>query len=171
MRPMKNADAKNDAALIANATFLPAIIVTMPPADAPSASIADHVALESALAGNSSSAVVRFGMIAVRAGSKKAAAVTVNAITAYAIHTWSPRRTRSSPRIRHPRTMSEAIISFRRSTRSTTTPASGATSAIGRICTIIIHATAVAEPVKSSSSANTATALNQSPSCEIAWPV
>ena len=43
--------------------------------------------------------------------------------------------------------------------------------AIGRNCTIIIHATAVADPVRSSSSANTATELNQSPSCEIVCPM
>ena len=43
--------------------------------------------------------------------------------------------------------------------------------ATGRNWTIIIHATAVADPVRSSSSANTATALNQSPSCEIVWPM
>src|SRR4051812_13582750 len=42
--------------------------------------------------------------------------------------------------------------------------------AIGRNCTIIIHATAVADPVRSSSKANTATELNQSPSCETVWP-
>jgi hypothetical protein len=67
--------------------------------------------------------------------------------------------------------MSLAIITRRRFTRSTTTPASGPTSAIGRNCTISIHATAVAEPVRSSSSAYTATALNQSPSCETVWPM
>ena len=38
-------------------------------------------------------------------------------------------------------------------------------------CTIIIQATAVAEPVRSSSSANTATELNQSPSCEMVCPM
>ena len=67
--------------------------------------------------------------------------------------------------------MSATIISRRRSTRSTTTPAIGPTIATGRNWTIIIHATAVAEPVRSSSSANTATELNQSPSCEIVWPM
>ena len=41
------------------------------------ASMADHVALDSALAGSSSSAVVTFGIVAVRAGSKNADAVTV----------------------------------------------------------------------------------------------
>jgi len=34
-----------------------------------------------------------------------------------------------------------------------------------------IHATAVADPVRSSSSAYTATVLNQSPSCEIVCPM
>ena len=42
--------------------------------------------------------------------------------------------------------------------------------ATGRYCVIIIQATAVADPVRSSRSAYTATALNQSPSWEIAWP-
>jgi hypothetical protein len=67
--------------------------------------------------------------------------------------------------------MSAAIISRRRSTRSTTTPATGLTSATGKNCTISIQATIVAEPVRSRTSANTATVLNQSPSCEIVWPV
>src|SRR5436190_21169779 len=87
VRPMKKAETKNDAALIAKATFRPASAVTTPPTDAPIASMADHVALDSALAGSSSSAVVKLGIIAVRAGSKNAAALTVNAITRYAIQT------------------------------------------------------------------------------------
>ena len=66
---------------MANATSRPAIAVTTPPTDAPIASMADQVALDSALAGSSSSAVVKLGMIAVRAGSKNAAAATVSAIT------------------------------------------------------------------------------------------
>ena len=70
-----------------NATSRPATAVTTPPIDAPTASIADHVALASALAGSSSSSLVMFGIVAVRAGSKKAEAPTVSAITAYAIHT------------------------------------------------------------------------------------
>src|SRR5689334_17636730 len=86
---MKNAEAKNDAALIANATLRPATAVTRPPIDAPSASIADQVALDSALAGSSSSGDVTFGMVAVRAGSKNACAPTMIAMTRYAIHTWS----------------------------------------------------------------------------------
>ena len=45
------------------------------------ASIADQVALDSALAGSSSSADVMFGIVAVRAGSKNACAATVSAIT------------------------------------------------------------------------------------------
>jgi len=69
-----------------------------------------------------------------------------------------------------PRMMSLAIISRRRFTRSTTTPAIGPMIAIGRNCTISINETAVAEPVRSSSNAYTATALNQSPSCDTAWP-
>ena len=88
---MKKADAKNDSALTTNATLRPAIAVTMPPIDAPIASIADHVALDSAFAVSSSSAAVTFGIVAVRAGSKNACAPTVNAITTYAIHTWSRR--------------------------------------------------------------------------------
>ena len=49
--------------------------------------MADHVALDSAFAGSSSSADVRFGIVAVRAGSKNAEADTVAPITRYAIHT------------------------------------------------------------------------------------
>src|SRR5438093_7809617 len=86
VRAMKNADATNDRALTTNATFRPAIAVTMPPTDAPSASIADHVALESAFAGRSSPADVTLGIVAVRAGSKNACAPTITAITTYAIH-------------------------------------------------------------------------------------
>ena len=56
VRAMKYADAKNDSALTTNATLRPASAVTRPPIDAPSASIADQVALDSALAGSSSSA-------------------------------------------------------------------------------------------------------------------
>src|SRR4029079_17144766 len=78
---MNNADAKNDSALMTNATFRPAIAVTRPPTDAPTASIAAHVALATALAGISSSALVMFGIVAVRAGSKNAWAETVSAIT------------------------------------------------------------------------------------------
>ena len=66
---------------------------------------------------------------------------------------------------------SAAIMTRRRSTRSTTTPARGPTRAMGRNCTIIIQATAVADPVRSSSNPNTATELNQSPSCEMVWPM
>src|SRR5215510_55516 len=84
---MKNADAKNDSALMTNATFRPATAVTTPPTDAPSASMADQVALESALAGSSSSGDVTLGIVAVRAGSKNACAPTIAAITTYAIQT------------------------------------------------------------------------------------
>jgi MFS family permease len=52
-----------------------------------------------------------------------------------------------------PRRTSVAIISRRRFTRSTTTPATGPMTAIGRNCTMIISATDVALPVNSSSSA------------------
>src|SRR5215467_4120173 len=97
---MKNADAKNDSALTAKATLRPATAVTTPPIDAPIASIADHVALESALAASRSSATVTFGIVAVRAGSKKAWAPTAKAITTYAIQTSSRRRISSSARIR-----------------------------------------------------------------------
>src|SRR5436309_3183441 len=130
--PMQYADTKNDAALIANAMLRPAIAVTSPPTDAPAASIADHVAADSALAGSSSSSLVMLGMVAVRAGSKNADAATVSAITTYAIQTSSDRRTSSSPRINTPRTRSAAIIRRRRFDRSTTTPATGPTIAIGR---------------------------------------
>jgi len=84
---MNPADQKNEAALIANATLRPAMAVTTPPIDAPIASIADQVALERALAGNSSWSDVTFGIVAVRAGSKNADADIVNAMTTYAIHT------------------------------------------------------------------------------------
>src|SRR5262249_13216320 len=83
----KYADAKNDNALAPNAMFRPAMAVTAPPIDAPSASIADHVALDSALACSRSSGGVTWGMVACRAGSKKACAPTAIAITTYAIHT------------------------------------------------------------------------------------
>src|SRR5436190_10840541 len=78
---MKRADAKKDAALISKAILRPATAVTTPPTDAPIASMADHIALASALAGINSSALVKLGMIAVRAGSKNADAETVSAIT------------------------------------------------------------------------------------------
>src|SRR5437764_755527 len=84
---MKIADAKKEAALISKAMLRPAMAVTSPPSDAPIASIADHIALDNAFAGINSSAVVKLGMIAVRAGSKNADAHTVSAITTYAIHT------------------------------------------------------------------------------------
>src|SRR5688572_11913875 len=87
MRMMKIADAKNDAALMMKATLRPKMALTAPPSDAPIASIADQVALASALAGMSSSALVRFGIVAVRAGSKNAEADTVSAIRTYASHT------------------------------------------------------------------------------------
>ena len=87
VQTMKIADQKNDAALIVNATSRPATAVTTPPTDAPTASIADQVALASALAGSNSSSLVMFGIVAVRAGSKNADAATVGAITPYAIHT------------------------------------------------------------------------------------
>lgn len=78
---MKTADAKNDNALARKATFRPATAVTRPPTDAPIASIADHMAADRALAGSSSSADVMLGIVAVRAGSKKADALTVRAMT------------------------------------------------------------------------------------------
>src|SRR5689334_16420282 len=81
VRRMKIADAKKEAALISKATLRPATAVTRPPSDAPIASIADHMALDNAFAGINSSAVVKLGMIAVRAGSKNADADTVSAIT------------------------------------------------------------------------------------------
>ena len=68
-------------ALTTNATLRPASAVTRPPIDAPIASIADQVALDSALAGISSSADVMLGIVAVRAGSKNACAPTMSAIT------------------------------------------------------------------------------------------
>lgn len=79
---MKIAEMKNDAELTTKATSRPNTAVTTPPTDAPMASIADHVALESALAGSSSSPEVTFGIVAVRAGSKNACAETASAVTA-----------------------------------------------------------------------------------------
>src|SRR3954449_7322834 len=73
---IKHAEQKNDAAFAANATSRPNAAVTSPPTDAPIASMADHVAADSALAGSSSSADVMLGIVAVRAGSKKAEAAT-----------------------------------------------------------------------------------------------
>ena len=72
---------KNDAALMTNAISRPAMAVTRPPIDAPIASIAAHVALDSALAGSSSSRLVIAGIVAVLAGSKKADPETVSAMT------------------------------------------------------------------------------------------
>src|SRR5215212_11905958 len=76
-----HADAKNDSALTTKAVLRPANAVTSPPIEAPSASIAAQVALESALAGSSSSGVVTLGIVAVRAGSKNACAPTATVIT------------------------------------------------------------------------------------------
>src|SRR5581483_739689 len=84
---MNAADQKNESALITNATLRPKSAVTRPPIDAPTASIADHVALDNALAGSSSSSLVTFGIVAVRAGSKNACAPTTIAMTTYAIQT------------------------------------------------------------------------------------
>src|SRR5215831_18474741 len=78
---MNNAEAKKESALMTNARFRPKTADTRPPSDAPIASMADHVALERAFAGNSSSGDVTFGIVAVRAGSKKACAPTVSAVT------------------------------------------------------------------------------------------
>ncbi len=78
---MNQAETKNETPLMTNAISRPATAVTRPPIDAPMASIAAHVALDSALAGISSSLLVTLGMVAVRAGSKNAAPVTVMAIT------------------------------------------------------------------------------------------
>src|SRR5204863_2421177 len=98
---MKIAETKNDAELTTNATSRPKTAVTMPPTDAPTASMADHVALDNALAGSSSSPVVTFGIVAVLAGSKNACAMTAIAVTAYASHNWSTRRTSSRPGTTH----------------------------------------------------------------------
>src|SRR5918995_1144649 len=76
---MKYDDVKKESALTTKATLRPAIAVTRPPIEAPSASIADQVALDSALAGISSRSDVTFGMVAVRAGSKNDVAPTVSA--------------------------------------------------------------------------------------------
>ena len=78
---MKYADAKNESALTMKATLRPACAVTRPPMEAPTASIAAQVALDSALAGISSSADVMLGIVAVRAGSKNAGRRRWHAIT------------------------------------------------------------------------------------------
>src|SRR5262245_56378208 len=78
---MNNAETKKEAAFNTNATLRPESAVTRPPIDAPAASMADHVALDSALAGMSSSFDVTFGIVAVRAGSKNACADTHTAVT------------------------------------------------------------------------------------------
>src|ERR1700692_4835251 len=103
---MNAADAKKDAALTTNAISRPAKAVTRPPIEAPIASMADHMALDTALAGINSSAEVMCGIVAVRADSKNADAETVSAMTRYAIQIWSARLTSSSPRINTPRTQS-----------------------------------------------------------------
>src|SRR6185436_4796091 len=81
VRLMKYADTKKDAALMTNATCLPATAVTRPPTEAPIASIADQAALARAFAGINSAADVMLGIVAVLAGSKNADAETVRAIT------------------------------------------------------------------------------------------
>src|SRR6476660_4229468 len=81
VRPMQYADQKNEAALMMKAMSRPKTAVASPPTDAPMASMADQVALDTAFAGSSSSAVVTFGIVAVRAGSKNPDAAIVHAIT------------------------------------------------------------------------------------------
>ncbi len=81
VRPMMTADARNDTAFTRNAASRPSSAVTMPPAPAPMASMADHVALESAFAVSNSERVVTLGMTAVRAGSKNAVSDTTVPIT------------------------------------------------------------------------------------------
>src|SRR5258708_39011145 len=154
---MKPAEKKKEAAFATNATSRPNAAVTTPPTEAPIASMADHIAADSALAGTSSSADVTFGIVAVRAGSKNADAATEHAITTYAIPTWSSRRTRRRPRISTPRKRSAVIIKRRRVTRATPAPASGPTKAKGRKVVISIQAAAPAEPVRSTSNPYNAT--------------
>ena len=81
VRAMMTADARKDTAFTRNATLRPNSAVTTPPTPAPIASIADHVALDSALAVSSCARVVTFGITAVRAGSKKAVSDTTAPIT------------------------------------------------------------------------------------------
>src|SRR5512140_2366210 len=100
---MNAADTKNDIALMMKAVFRPAMAVTIPPIDAPMASIADQVALERAFAGTSSSRVVMLGIVAVRDGSKNAVPHVRRADTANAIHTWPGVRTSRSPSTNRPR--------------------------------------------------------------------
>src|SRR5947207_1802714 len=76
---MNSAETKKDTEFTTKATLRPNTAVTRPPTDAQIASMADHVALDSALAGNNSSSLVILGIVAVRAGSKNACAATVSA--------------------------------------------------------------------------------------------
>ena len=154
---MKNADAKNDAEFSTNAVSRPHTAATTPPSEAPIASIADHVPVETALAATSWCRGTMSGTVDDRAGSKKPDAPTVTAVTTYASQTVDGVRTSSRPRIITPRTTSAAIMMRRRSKRSMMTPAVGPTSAIGRICATISVATTRADPVNSNSSAYRAT--------------
>ena len=168
--PIATADRKNDAELTTNDTSRPSHDVTSPPTAAPTASIVDHVAADSELARTRSAGATTAGSIAERAGSKNEVPTTANPINAYASHTVSALRTPIRPSTTSPRTMSAAIITRRRSSRSTSTPAHGPITADGSCCTTNIAATLVAVPVRSSSNAYTATVLNQSPSWLTTWP-
>ena len=170
---MKSADAKNESALTTNATLRPA---TRGDEAADRRAEGEHRRPRRARQARWPAAALRrdvtLGIVAVRAGSKNA----VRRDGQRHHHVRDPHLVARAGRAAGrgsgtPRRRSATIISRRRLTRSTTTPASGPTIATGRNCTIIIQATAVADPVRSSSSAYTATALNQSPSCEMVWPM
>ena len=118
------------------------------------ASIADHVALDSALAGSSSSADVMLGIVAVRAGSKNACADTVSAMTTYAIQMLigapHEQQTENQAAAHEVGGDHEAPA-----VHAVDDDAGQGTDERDRqqSATIIIQATAVADPVRSSSSA------------------
>ena len=170
--PMKNADAKNDSALTTNATLRPA---TRGHQAADRRAEREHRRPRRARQRVGRHQLLGGGDVGNRRGARRLEE------RLRADRAAPSRRRRSTPdpgagsaagrapaRRAAGRSRSSAAGDRRDRRR---TPASGPTIATGRNCTIIIHATAVADPVRSSSSAKTATELNQSPSCEIVWPM
>src|SRR5581483_7502363 len=70
---MKNADARNEAALTTKTASRPSNAPTAPPSAAPSRRLIDQVVDDKVLAMTRSSRVVMLGITELRAGSKKAA--------------------------------------------------------------------------------------------------
>src|SRR6187399_1405139 len=97
MREISTADAKNDSELRTNAVSRPNAADTIPPSDAPIATIADKVLVDTALAETSSRRSTTSGTVDDRAGSKKPVVPTVTAVTRYASHTIDGVRTKSNP--------------------------------------------------------------------------